>query len=113
MTETSAGICGNAGPDYVAKPDSCGPAYPVNEVAIVPEDFAGDEPSDDLPNGPDIVGELWIKGPNVIRGYWNKPEETSQCLFQGLATLWGYRENRRPGLHLHRRSQEGRYHSRW
>ncbi len=83
LTETSAGICGNAGPDYVAKPDSCGPAYPVNEVAIVPEDFAGDEPSDDLPNGPDIVGELWIKGPNVIRGYWNKPEETSRAFSKG------------------------------
>ncbi len=83
LTETSAGICGNAGPDYVAKPDSCGPAYPVNEVAVVPEDFTGDEPSDDLPKGPDVVGELWIKGPNVIRGYWNKPEETARAFSKG------------------------------
>ncbi len=83
LTETSAGVCGNAGPDYVAKPDSCGPAYPVNELAIVPEGFEGDEPSEDLPHGPEVVGELWIKGPNVIRGYWNKPEETAQSFTKG------------------------------
>lgn len=83
LTETSAGICGNAGPDYVAKPDSCGPAYPVNEVAIVPEDYPGDEPTDELPKGPDVVGELWIKGPNVVRGYWNKPEETARAFTKG------------------------------
>jgi long-chain acyl-CoA synthetase len=83
LTETSAGIAGNTGPDYVTKPDSCGPAYPVNEVAIVPEDFAGDEPNSDLPSGPEVVGELWIKGPNVIRGYWNKPEETARAFTKG------------------------------
>ena len=49
----------------------------------MPEDFTGDEPSDDLPKGPDVVGELWIKGPNVIRGYWNKPEETAGAFSKG------------------------------
>jgi long-chain acyl-CoA synthetase len=83
LTETSAGISGNGGPDYVAKPDSCGPAYPVNEVAIVPEDYEGLEPSDDLPRGPDVLGELWIKGPNVIRGYWNKPDATAKAFTNG------------------------------
>jgi long-chain acyl-CoA synthetase len=83
LTETSAGIAGNTGPDYEAKPDSCGPAYPVNDVAIVPDDFAGDEPSSDRPTGPGVVGELWIKGPNVIRGYWNKPEETARSFTHG------------------------------
>jgi long-chain acyl-CoA synthetase len=83
LTETSAGISGNGGPDYVAKPESCGPAYPVNEVAIVPEDYEGLEPGDELPTGPDVVGELWIKGPNVIRGYWNKPEATAKAFTNG------------------------------
>ncbi|HWD95762.1 MAG TPA: class I adenylate-forming enzyme family protein [Acidimicrobiales bacterium] len=83
LTETSAGIAGNTGPDYSAKPSSCGPAYPVNEVAIVPEEFEGDEPTSDLPSGPNVVGELWIKGPNVIRGYWNKPEETTRSFTKG------------------------------
>jgi long-chain acyl-CoA synthetase len=83
LTETSAGVCGNSGPDYVAKPASCGPAYPVNQLAVVPEGFDGDEPTGDLPRGPDVVGELWIKGPNVVRGYWNKPEATAEAFTNG------------------------------
>ncbi|MHB8379577.1 MAG: class I adenylate-forming enzyme family protein [Acidimicrobiales bacterium] len=83
LTETSAGVCGNSGPDYVAKPNSCGPAYPVNELIVVPEGFEGAEPTDDLPRGPDVVGELWIKGPNVVRGYWNKPEATAAAFTNG------------------------------
>ncbi len=51
LTETSAGITINVGPDYAAKPDSCGPPYPVNEVAVVPEDYEGAEPGDELPPG--------------------------------------------------------------
>ena len=83
LTETSAAVCLNSGPDYVARPESCGPAVPVCEIALVPEDFAGDEPTGNLPNGPDIVGELWIKGPNVVRGYWGKPEETARSFSKG------------------------------
>ena len=26
------------------------------------------------------AGELWVKGPQVMRGYWNQPEETARCL---------------------------------
>lgn len=83
LTETSAGVCFNAGPDYVAKPSSCGPVVPTCEVAIVPEEFNGDEPTSELPRGPDVVGELWVKGPNVVRGYWNKPEATAKSFTKG------------------------------
>jgi long-chain acyl-CoA synthetase len=83
LTETSAGVCFNAGADYVAKPNSCGPVVPVCEVAIVPEDFEGDEPPEDRPIGPDVVGELWVKGPNVVKGYWNKPEATAKAFTKG------------------------------
>lgn len=83
LTETSAAVALNGGADYVAKPASCGPALPINDVAIVPEDFVGEEPTDDLPKGPDVTGELWIKGPNVVRGYWNKPVESAKAFTKG------------------------------
>jgi acyl-CoA synthetase (AMP-forming)/AMP-acid ligase II len=83
LTETSAAVSLNIGPDYVARPESCGSALPVNEVAIVPEGFEGDEPTADLPRGPEVLGELWIKGPNVVRGYWKKPEATEKTFTKG------------------------------
>ena len=83
LTETSAAVCVNGADDYLDKPNSCGPAVPVAELAIVPEDFDGDEPTPDLPSGPDVVGELWIKGPNVVRGYWKKPEATAKSFSKG------------------------------
>ena len=34
-----------------------------------------------LPTGE--IGELWIKGPNVVKGYWNKPEATAAAITDG------------------------------
>ena len=73
----------NTGGDYVAKPDSVGPPVPVSDVAVVPEDFGGDEPDDTIPRGPDVRGELRIKGPQVVRGYWNRPVETAEVFTKG------------------------------
>ena len=83
MTETSAAVAMNTGPDYVTHPDSVGPAVPVTDVAIVPEDYDGAEPGPELPRGPDVVGELWVRGPQVVRGYWNRPEETALVFTNG------------------------------
>ncbi len=83
LTETSSVTSMNSGSDYVAKPDSVGPPVPVTDVAIVPEDFSGDEPDGALPEGPDVRGELWVKGPQVVRGYWNRPTETAQVFTRG------------------------------
>jgi long-chain acyl-CoA synthetase len=83
LTETSSVTSMNSGGDYIAKPTSVGPPVPVTDVAIVPEDFAGQEPDDTIPRGPDVRGELWIKGPQVVRGYWHRPEETGQTFTRG------------------------------
>ncbi|HEV2427597.1 MAG TPA: class I adenylate-forming enzyme family protein, partial [Acidimicrobiales bacterium] len=82
LTETSAGVASNAGPDYVQRPDSCGPVVPVCDAAIVPEGHTDPEPPDP-PLAPGTVGELWIKGPSVVRGYWNKPDETAAAFTRG------------------------------
>ena len=64
----------NSGVDYEAKPDSVGPPVPVVTWSRC-VDSCSDEP-DALPVGE--IGELWIKGPNVVKGYWGKPEATGQ-----------------------------------
>jgi long-chain acyl-CoA synthetase len=83
LTETSSITSMNAGADYIAKPESVGPAVPVCDVAIVPEDYDKAEPDDPMPRGPEVRGELWIKGPNVVRGYWNRPDATAETFSRG------------------------------
>jgi long-chain acyl-CoA synthetase len=83
LTETSAMTTMNAGDDYVRKPDSVGPPAPVCDVAVVPEEYLGEEPPDPQTVDPERTGELWIKGPNVVRGYWHRPEETTASFSRG------------------------------
>jgi long-chain acyl-CoA synthetase len=75
MTETNAYGPGNTGDDYLRKPTSCGRVVPVVELRVT------DEAGRVL--GPDQVGELWFRGPNLIRGYWNKPEATAETIVDG------------------------------
>jgi long-chain acyl-CoA synthetase len=75
LTETSSVSTMNAGADYVAKPDSVGPPVPVCDVQVVDEDGTP------LPVGE--IGELWIKGPNVVLGYWNNEEATAAAFADG------------------------------
>ncbi len=58
-----------------ARPTSVGKGMPNEEVYIVDE--AGN------PVGPGVVGELVVRGSNVMLGYWEKPEETNRCLRPG------------------------------
>ncbi len=83
LTETSAMTTMNAGDDYVRKPDSVGPPAPVCDVAVVPEHYEGAEPPIGQEPDPSRTGELWIKGPNVVRGYWNRPIDTASTFSNG------------------------------
>ena len=75
MTETSATAVSNVAEDYERKPSSTGVPAPTGEAKIV-----GDN-GRELPRGE--VGELWYKGPIVVRGYWNKPEATAETFIDG------------------------------
>jgi long-chain acyl-CoA synthetase len=77
MTETSATATSNSAEDYENRPDSCGPAVPVTDLKIM----TLEAPHRELPIGE--VGELWCKGPQVVKGYWNKPEATAQTFVDG------------------------------
>lgn len=83
LTETSALVAQISGQQYLENPASCGVPLPVCEIAIVPESFDDAEPTLESRCATGAVGELWIKGPNVVRGYWHKPQATSQCFSRG------------------------------
>jgi long-chain acyl-CoA synthetase len=76
MTETSATCTTHSGEDYEHRPQSCGPAVPVCDIKIMSVD--GER---ELPRGE--VGELWARGPNIVKGYWNKPEATAATFVDG------------------------------
>lgn len=75
LTETSSITTMNSGVDYLRKPDSVGRPVPVCEVR------ATDPEGNEVPPGE--VGELWIHGPNIVKGYWNKPEATAESFVDG------------------------------
>jgi long-chain acyl-CoA synthetase len=71
MTETSPAGTAHPenGPD---KPGSVGVMLPGIEMDVV----SLDDPTKVLPVGE--TGEIRIRGPNVTKGYWNKPKETAE-----------------------------------
>ncbi|HEX4736445.1 MAG TPA: class I adenylate-forming enzyme family protein [Allosphingosinicella sp.] len=76
MTETMATVTSHAGEDYLNRPDSAGPPVPVAELKIMSPDGTRE-----LPVGE--VGELWAKGPQIVKGYWNQPEATAETFVDG------------------------------
>lgn len=56
-------------------PGSCGKASTTCEVRIVDDDGT------DVESGQS--GELWVRGPNVLREYWRNPEATAAALTDG------------------------------
>jgi acyl-CoA synthetase (AMP-forming)/AMP-acid ligase II len=75
MTESSSLTTSIGGADYVARPTSVGVPVPICDVRIA------DDNGVDVPIG--TVGEIWIKGPTVVPGYWNRPEDTARTFTDG------------------------------
>ncbi|KAJ7783198.1 hypothetical protein B0H16DRAFT_1495863 [Mycena metata] len=73
LSETNSIAVSIAAEDYLARPASTGRACPVNDIMIMHDDI-------NLGPGPSNVGEVWLRGPNVMKGYWGDPDATSKVL---------------------------------
>ena len=73
MTETNAAgtilTCDDHRPELLR---SCGRAWPTHEVRVANE--VGEEAA------PGEVGEIQIRGPAVMTGYWNRPDATAETI---------------------------------
>lgn len=74
LTEASPVVTFNTLSD-IQKPESVGIPVPSTNVAILDDNF---QP---VPTGK--TGEIAVKGPQVMRGYWNNPEETAKVFHDG------------------------------
>ncbi|MBV8682226.1 MAG: acyl--CoA ligase [Caulobacteraceae bacterium] len=75
LTETTSAVIVNSGMDYLMRPDSIGRPVVTADVRIVGED------GEDIAEGK--IGEIWIRGPNVIPGYWLNPQATEAAFGGG------------------------------
>ncbi len=75
LTEVNGVIAMNSAHFFTAKPESTGPVVPILESRIVGEDGKD--------QGAGQLGELWVRGGNVFRGYLNRPEANEEILTDG------------------------------
>ncbi|HVX17529.1 MAG TPA: class I adenylate-forming enzyme family protein [Acidimicrobiales bacterium] len=75
LTETSSVATVIAGQDALDRPTSVGKPVPVVDLRIV------DDSGNDVPTGE--TGEVWIKGPIVMPGYWKRPDATAETITDG------------------------------
>jgi fatty-acyl-CoA synthase len=75
MTETSPAVLTLDREDAVRKAGSSGKPVLHTEVRIVRPDGSD--------AGVDELGELWVRGPNVTPGYWNRPDANASSFTDG------------------------------
>lgn len=75
MTETCGIITAISSDFFVDRPASAGPAMPCFDAKCVGADGKA------VPTGE--LGELWVRGAQVIRGYLNRPEATAETITEG------------------------------
>ena len=91
-------------PDKERKPGSIGTPIEGVEMKVVDDD------GNEVDQGE--VGEIVIKGHNVMKGYWNRDDATAEAIKDGWFALGRHGQGRRGRLLLHRRPQEGPDHPR-
>ena len=75
LTESSSVATVNSGAEFIERPDSVGRATPIVDLRIVRPDGSDADTGE--------PGEVWMKGPLIMPGYWGKPEETAKVLTDG------------------------------
>jgi fatty-acyl-CoA synthase len=75
MTETSPAVLVLDPDDAERKAGSAGKPVLHNAVRIMREDGSDATPGE--------IGELWVKGPNITPGYWNRPEANRASFTEG------------------------------
>jgi long-chain acyl-CoA synthetase len=73
LTETSPAACINPN----SEPFNGSIGLPISSTEVSIRDDAGNEP----PLGQ--IGEICVRGPQVMRGYWNRPDETAKVMLPG------------------------------
>jgi len=75
MTESSPTVFMTSREDYTRKIGSIGKPVMFCDIRVV------DEKGQDVKPGE--IGELWIKGGNIMQSYWNRPEATAEAFCDG------------------------------
>jgi acyl-CoA synthetase (AMP-forming)/AMP-acid ligase II len=75
LTESCGPACLITGEDALARAGSTGRPFFHTDVRVAREDGAD--------CGPDEKGEVLVRGPHVMTGYWNRPEATAETIVDG------------------------------
>lgn len=74
LVESAGGVAAKLSPPMlnIGLGESVGIQLPGYKLKVV------DDNGEEVPTG--SVGELWVKGPGVLKGYWNSPEATAEAI---------------------------------
>ncbi len=77
LTETHGIVTAIGAQNFIDKDESCGPVVPTLDAKLIDDD------GNDLEPGPDVLGQLCVRGAVVIKGYLNRPEATAEAIRDG------------------------------